>query len=96
MSGTPTLQTVCEQLPALSPQVRLEQIVRTSPTHIASHAVPQQKGSTAHMEATQPPHPESLGGPVTHLFREQYVAQVIGAASTPASREATCFGFVVS
>jgi hypothetical protein len=94
MSGTPTLQTVCEQLPALSPQVRLEQIVRTSPTHIASHAVPQQKGSTAQIADWHAPHLASNGGPDAHLLRAQDVAQVIGAASTPASREAACFGLV--
>ncbi len=42
VSRTPVEQTGCAQAPALSSQVRLEQIVRTSSTQKLSHSVPQQ------------------------------------------------------
>jgi hypothetical protein len=43
-----------------------------------------------------PPHPWSNAGPTRHLSRAQAVAQVIGAASTSASRDPICLGLPVS
>src|SRR5262245_33985506 len=92
----PVLHTGWPQAPALSEQVRLPQNVRTSTMHWKSQPVLQQYGSLRQIASVHESQPASIGDPDVHLPRAHTVEQVMGAASTSASREPIWRGLDVS